>query len=111
MRETHTKKQRAQNQIVNGKQADDVNEWSGPTEGHVGSGDFAQLLSLKGTHSSQVWLEYGPTSVKTVCVFPVYVFVKFLIAQTIYTKPHIYGTNKIPSATKYCFLSPYSNSS
>lgn len=41
------KKQRAQNQIVNGKQADDVSEWSGPIEGNVDTGHFAQLLPFK----------------------------------------------------------------
>ena len=47
MRKTYTKKKRAQNQIGNGKQADDVSEWSGPIEGNVDTGHFAQLFPFK----------------------------------------------------------------
>ena len=41
MRKAYTKKQRAQNQIVNGKQADDINKWIGPIEGNVDIGHFS----------------------------------------------------------------------
>lgn len=34
--------------VINRKQGNDLNEWSGPIQDNVNSGDFDQLLPLKG---------------------------------------------------------------
>lgn len=58
--------------------------------------DFGQLLPLKGTVFSQVWLEYRSTLAKIACLCSsVYVFVKFLIVQSLLKnkEKNTYGIN------------------